>query len=127
MSIFGTSEKKEGVDNNFVFPIQNTIAAHSTFISEDLEIKGNIVGKDYIELNGKVTGTLKSNKIDIRPKGIVNGEVSADILTVEGTLDGEIITDDLYIRSTARIKGVIKYKNLDIQPGAIITAEFIKI
>jgi cytoskeletal protein CcmA (bactofilin family) len=47
-------------------------------------------------------------------------------LSIEGEVEGEIKAGDLYIRSSAKIKGTIKYKNIDIQPGAIITAELIK-
>ncbi|MDC0861881.1 polymer-forming cytoskeletal protein [Alphaproteobacteria bacterium] len=126
MSIFGSQEKKENSEEKFIFPVSETSASHHTFISEDLEINGNITGKDYVELNGKITGTLKSNKIDIKEKGIISGEVSADNLVVAGEIDGEIKANDLYIRSTAKIKGIIRYKNIDIQAGAIITAELIK-
>ena len=125
MSIFGSSEKNELKEEKIIFPNELT-PAHNTFISDDIDIHGNINGKDYIELNGKVTGILKSKKIDIRQKGQVNGEVSAEHLSVEGEIEGEIKAGDLYIRSSAKIKGIIKYKNIDIQPGAIITAELIK-
>ena len=128
MSIFGSQDKKNFIEDEdkVIFPINNSVTSNSTFIAEDLEVNGNIVGKDYIELNGKITGTIKSNKIDIRTKGLVVGEVSADNLIIEGEVDGEIKANDLYIRSTAKIKGTIKYKNIDIQAGAIITAELVK-
>ena len=125
MSIFGSTEKNDLKEEKIIFPNQSTPALHS-LISEDIEIHGNLTGKDYLELNGKITGTLKSNKVDIRQKGSVSGEVSAENLTIEGEVDGEIKAGDLYIRSTAKIKGIIRYKNIDIQPGAIITAELIK-
>ena len=125
MSIFGSTEKNDLKAEKIIFPNQSTPALHS-FISEDIEIHGNLTGKDYVELNGKITGTLKSNKVDIRQKGSVSGEVSAEHLTIEGEVDGEIKAGDLYIRSTAKIKGIIRYKNIDIQPGEIITAELIK-
>ncbi len=126
MSIFGSQEKKENSEDKFIFPLSSNTTSHHSFISEDLEINGNIIGKDYIDFNGKITGTLRSNKIDIREKGIVNGEIHAENVIVAGEVDGEIKADDLYIRSTAKIKGVIRYKNIDIQAGAIITAELIK-
>jgi len=56
----------------------------------------------------------------------VNGEIHAENIIVAGEVDGEIKADDLYIRSTAKIKGIVRYKNIDIQAGAIITAELIK-
>ncbi len=126
MSIFGSQEKKENSEDKFIFPLSSNTTPHHSFISEDLEINGNIIGKDYIDFNGKITGTLRSNKIDIRENRIVNGEIHAENVIVAGEVDGEIKADDLYIRSTAKVKGVIRYKNIDIQAGAIITAELIK-
>lgn len=130
MSIFGSqnkqSKEEKSDDQNFVFPVQSGTSLNHTLISEDLEIKGNIVGKDYIELSGKIIGSVKSKKIDIRPKGFVSGEITTDTLSVEGEIDGEINVGDLYIRSSSKIRGTIKYKNIDIQSGAIISAELIK-
>ena len=117
---------KEWWNTQALFPLSSNTNSHHSFISDDLEINGNITGKDYIDFNGKITGTLRSNKIDIRENGIVNGEIHAENVIVAGEVDGEIKADDLYIRSTAKIKGVIRYKNIDIQAGAIITAELIK-
>jgi cytoskeletal protein CcmA (bactofilin family) len=125
MSIFGSTEKNDLKEEKIIFPNQSTPTL-SSFISEDIEIHGNLTGKDYVELNGKITGTLKSNKVDIRQNGSVSGEVSSEHLSIEGEVDGEIKAGDLYIRSTAKIKGIIRYKNIDIQPGAIITAELIR-
>ena len=125
MSIFGSTEKNDLKEEKIIFPNQSTPALHS-FISEDIEIHGNLTGKDYVDLHGKITGTLKSNKVDIRQKGSVSGEVIAEHITIDGEVDGEIKAGDLYIRSTAKIKGIIRYKNIDIQPGSIITAELIK-
>ncbi len=128
MSIFGSQQEKKNElqEEKFIFPVQDEVSSNNTFISEDLEVNGNIVGKSYVELSGKIIGILKSSKIDIRTKGIVHGEVLADNLIIEGEVDGEINVQDLYVRSTAKIKGTIKYKNIDIQAGAIITAELIK-
>ncbi|MAV82821.1 MAG: hypothetical protein CMI90_05110 [Pelagibacteraceae bacterium] len=127
MSIFGSSDKKENLsEDNYVFPSEKPSTSRNTFISEDLEIQGEVFGKDYVELAGKIIGKAKSKKIDIRQSGSILGEVTADIVTVEGNVEGEIIAQDLYVKSTSKIKGTIKYKNIDIQNGAIITAELIK-
>ena len=126
MSIFGSSDKKDSTAENFIFPTSNINSANRSFLSEDLEIQGEITGKDYIEISGKIIGKVQSKKIDIRTSGSIQGEVISDTLTVEGFIEGEINVQDLYIKSTSKIKGVIKYKNIDIENGAIITAELIK-
>ena len=54
---------------------------------------------------------------------IIKGTVTADTITVEGEVDGDIQAKDIYIKSTAKIKGNIRYQNIDIQNGSIINAD----
>ena len=53
----------------------------------------------------------------------MKGTVSGDSVTIEGEIDGDIQAKDLYIKSTAKIKGTIRYTNIDIQNGSIINAD----
>ena len=53
----------------------------------------------------------------------VKGTITADTITVEGEVDGDIQAKDVYIKSTAKIKGNIRYQNIDIQNGSIINAD----
>jgi len=50
--------------------------------------------------------------------------VTADHITIEGEIDGDIQGKDVYIKSSAKIKGNVRYSNIDIQEGSIINAEF---
>ena len=121
MALFGSSEKKPEVKTEFMFDTDSTI--NQSTLAKDIKINGSLESKDYIDFSGHLTGTIKSSTINLKPGSYVNGTVTADTLTVEGEVDGDIQAKDIYIKSTAKIKGNIRYQNIDIQNGSIINAD----
>ena len=121
MAFFGSSEKKPEVKTEFMFDTEHTI--NPSPLAKDIKINGSLESTDYLDFSGHLTGTLKSSTINLKPGSYVNGTVTADTLTVEGEVDGDIQAKDVYIKSTAKIKGNIRYQNIDIQNGSIINAD----
>ena len=95
-------------------------------VGESVNLEGKIDNSKDTNISGQYSGLISSDSLCISKSGELKGEVSAEHLSIEGEVEGEIKAGDLYIRSSAKVKGIIKYKNIDIQPGAIITAELIK-
>ena len=121
MALFGSSEKKPEVKSEFMFDSDSTIN-HSS-LAKDIKINGSLESTDYLDFSGHLTGTLKSSTINLKPGSYVKGTITADSITVEGEVDGDIQVKDIYIKSTAKIKGNIRYQNIDIQNGSIINAD----
>ena len=121
MALFGSSEEKPEVKTEFMFDTDSTI--NQSTLANDIKINGSLESTDYIDFSGHLTGTIKSSTINLKPGSYVNGTVTADTLTVEGEVDGDIQAKDIYIKSTAKIKGNIRYQNIDIQNGSIINAD----
>ena len=121
MALFGSSEKKPEVKTEFMFDTDSTI--NQSTLAQDIKINGSLESTDYIDFSGHLTGTIKSSTINLKPGSYVNGTVTADTITVEGEVDGDIQAKDIYIKSTAKIKGNIRYHNIDIQNGSIINAD----
>ncbi len=123
MSLFGSSEKKPEVKTEFVFDTETNISQSS--LAKDVKINGSLESTDFIDFGGHLTGTLKSSTINLKPGSYVKGTISANTITIEGEVDGDIQVKDLFIKSTAKIKGNIRYQNIDIQNGSIINADLI--
>ena len=70
-----------------------------------------------------LTGTIKAKTVNLGRSSYVKGAVTADQITIEGEVDGDIQGKDVYIKSSAKIKGTIRYSNIDIQDGSIINAD----
>ena len=121
MALFGSSEKKPEVKTEFMFDTDSTI--NQSTLAKDIKINGSLESPDYIDFSGHLTGTIKSQTINLKPGSYVKGTVTADTITVEGEIDGDIQAKDIYIKSTAKIKGNIRYQNIDIQNGSIINAD----
>ena len=121
MALFGSSEKKPEVKTEFMFDTESTI--NQSTLAKDIKINGSLESTDYLDFSGHLTGTLKSSTINLKPGSYVKGTITADTITVEGEVDGDIQGKDIYIKSTAKIKGNIRYQNIDIQNSSIINAD----
>ncbi len=121
MALFGSSEKKPEVKTEFMFDTESTI--NQSTLANDIKINGSLESTDYLDFSGHLMGTLKSSTINLKPGSYVKGTITADTITVEGEVDGDIQAKDIYIKSTAKIKGNIRYQNIDIQNGSIINAD----
>ena len=88
----------------------------------------NLVAKEEAKSEQKGLSNAISSPmvgtIYLKPDSYVKGTITGDTIKIEGEVDGDIQAKDLHIKSTAKIKGNIRYNNIDIQNGSIINAEF---
>ncbi len=93
-----------------------------TIISEDCEIKGNINFKHLTRVHGKLFGEVFSHPgstLILNETAIVEGNIKADVLVIDGFVRGDIdTTTRVYISSTGRVIGNIKTPSLKIEAGA---------
>ena len=89
-------------------------------IRNGTEIKGDIICKGDIRIDGKVVGNLKSEgKVVVGENGIIEGEVDCLNATISGGLKVTIRVQDLLtLQSTANLVGEIHAGKLQIEPGA---------
>ena len=106
MALFGSSENKPEVKTEFMFDTESTI--NQSTLAKDIKINGSLESTDYLDFSGHLTGTLKSSTINLKPGSYVKGTITADTITIEGEVDGDIQAKDIYIQATAKIKGNIR-------------------
>ena len=100
-------------------PIDNDTKAVN--IGSGVRVEGRIEGAETSDISGTLTGTLKSSNININNKGAFSGDMSGQEITISGSVDGEINSEDyLIINNSANIKGVIEYASLQVSYGARI-------
>ena len=109
MALFGSSEKKPEVKTEFMFDTESTI--NQSTLAKDVKVNGSLESTDYLDFSGYLTGTLKSSTINLKPGSYVNGTVTADTITVEGEVEGDIQAHLLTVGETAEIKGEIQDAN----------------
>ena len=100
-------------------PIDND--AKAVNIGSGVRVDGRIEGAETSDISGALTGTLKSSNININKKGAFSGDMSGQEITISGSVDGEINSENyLIVNNSANIKGVIEYSSLQVSYGARI-------
>ena len=85
-------------------PIDNDSKAVN--IGSGVRVDGRIEGAETSDISGILTGTLKSSNININDKGTFSGDMSGQEITISGSVDGEINSEDyLIVNASANIKG----------------------
>lgn len=91
-----------------------------TIISGGVIIEGRVSTNGNIRVDGNIKGDVKANgSLTIGEGGEVEGQVTADSVTVGGKVKGTIMAKDkLVLESKASLKGDIVTKILVIEAGA---------
>ena len=91
----------------------------STLLS-DVSIEGDIVEKDKIILDAKISGDIKAEEIITHSKSNIIGNIKSKIASLGGKLNGNINSDKINIKKTAEVEGVLNQKTLSIESGATL-------
>ena len=89
----------------------------STLLS-DVSIEGDLVEKDKIIIDAKVSGDIKANEVETHSNSNIAGNVSASDTSLGGKLQGNVNSDKIRIKKSAQIEGVLNQKVLSIEEGA---------
>ena len=90
----------------------------TSILLSDVSIEGNVVEKDKIILDAKISGNIKAEEIITHSKSNVVGNIKSKVASLGGKLKGNINSDKITIKKTANIEGVLNQKTLSIQEGA---------
>jgi len=100
-------------------------AAEKTVIGKHITIKGGIKGKEDLVINGSVKGSIELGgcHLTVGPAGKVEGEISAQNVTISGRLSGNIkALDKVEITKEADFEGEVKAKRISVEDGAYLKA-----
>ncbi len=91
----------------------------STLLS-DVSIEGDIVEKDTIVIDAKINGDVKSEDVVTYSNSNIKGNIKSKNASLGGKLNGNINADQIRIKKTADIDGVLNQKILSIEEGATL-------
>ena len=92
----------------------------TSILLSDVSIEGDVVEKDKIILDAKVSGDIKAEEIITHSKSNIDGNIKSKIASLGGTLKGNVSSDKINIKKTANIEGVLNQKSLSIDEGATL-------
>ena len=93
-----------------------------TRISKEFSIEGEIQSEELVEVEGSVRGRVyvKGNDLRVRSGGVVEAEVEASSVHVEGELRGNVFAGEiLFIYPSGKFEGAVKTARIQIADGAV--------
>jgi cytoskeletal protein CcmA (bactofilin family) len=98
-----------------------------SLIAHGSRIEGNLTFTDGLRIDGELFGNTRANPeqpsiLVISEAAVVQGEVHADHVIINGTVRGPVFAAELLeLQPKARIEGDVRYKALEMHQGAIIS------
>jgi cytoskeletal protein CcmA (bactofilin family) len=93
---------------------------NKTIISSSASFIGKIINAGVIDVHGKVSADLSTEKITISETGQFRGAIRAELVVISGDYDGQMEAGSVWATSTARISGKLQYKTLQMDRGAAL-------
>jgi cytoskeletal protein CcmA (bactofilin family) len=98
-----------------------------SLIAHGSRIEGNLKFTEGLRIDGEVFGDTRANPgqpsiLVISEAAVVQGEVHADHVIINGTVRGPVFASELLeLQPKARIEGDVRYKALEMHQGAVIS------
>jgi cytoskeletal protein CcmA (bactofilin family) len=94
--------------------------ARAASIGKSVTIKGDLIGSEDLTIDGQIEGRieLKGHSLLIGPNAKVQAAVTAKVVTVMGTVIGNITAEKVDIRKGASIEGDIDSQKVAMAEGA---------
>ena len=90
----------------------------TSILLSDVSIEGDLVEKDKIILDAKISGDIKAEEVITHSRSNIIGNIKSKIASLGGKLQGNVNSDQITIKKTADIDGVLNQKTLSVQEGA---------
>jgi len=100
---------------------KGTANGSTSLLSKEVKIEGEIQGNENLQVDGRFKGTIKiAGDIYIGPTGVVDADIEADSVIVQGQLNGNVLArKQLQIQSSGKLVGDCTAQSIDIKEGAL--------
>jgi cytoskeletal protein CcmA (bactofilin family) len=91
-----------------------------TIIGESIKVKGRIVSREELQMNGELQGELEMDgRLTVGVKGKVDANVKAREVILAGSMKGNVeAAERLVLRKGAHLEGDVKTAGIVIEDGA---------
>ena len=92
-----------------------------SFVAETMQIEGDFHYSGAVDVAGLINGNVYGKEMIILDTGSVKGNLYVSKLSINGHVEGQIVTDEISLGSNSVIKGDILFKSyLKTEEGAEI-------
>lgn len=103
-------------------PAPSSGGGQSAYIGKSISIEGTITGSDDLVIEGRVKGSIKlsDNMLTIGSNGVVEADVEAKEIRVQGKLNGATkARDRIEIGKTGSVEGEVTTSRIAVEDGAV--------
>ena len=89
-------------------------------IGTELAVEGVLKSDGDIEVEGEVQGRIDAKQVTVLEGGRVKGEILADRVHIQGTVEGEIGAISVVLGQNAVVSAQITYQEIEVARGAFL-------
>lgn len=103
-----------------------SVSRFSSLIAENLSLSGDMEFEEGLKISGRVRGNVRHKPgsaalLALSAGGCIEGNVSSHDALVDGSIIGDLeVANVLELHSNARVRGNISYRQLSMEPGAVV-------
>ena len=90
-------------------------------IGSTVVIKGDLTGEEDLLIEGRLEGKIeaRSHRVSIGKNGRIKGDIYAKLITVEGTVEGNLYGEEqLIVRQSGNVRGNIVAPRVALEDGS---------
>jgi cytoskeletal protein CcmA (bactofilin family) len=90
----------------------------ASLITGQVVLSGDLASDGEVQLDGKVVGDVRAQRLTVGESGVIEGAVEADSVDIHGRVRGAIRARSVRLRACADVEGDITHAELAIESGA---------
>lgn len=91
--------------------------ARRSVLAHDLVVEGDVTSSGPVDVQGKITGSVRAPDLVIAGSGRVEGSVVANDLSVLGAVSGTISARNLQLAPSAVVHADISHERIAVEAG----------
>ncbi len=99
-------------------------ATSLSVLAADCRLTGDMSCEGEVHIDGKLDGDMACQFLIIGETGVVTGKITADLVRVLGTVNGQIKSRSVELGKTSRVVGDITHFSLSVEAGAYVQGVF---
>src|SRR5260221_4885112 len=98
----------------------NSATDRVSVLGPTLYFKGDLSAEEDLLIQGRVEGSIThTQRLTVGPQGTVKANIRAQLIIVEGTVDGDLQADkSVFVKESAKVVGNIFAPTVSIMEGA---------